>query len=139
MKSEVLRVEGLVRILESEIPVTLIKDASMSVNRGEIVAIVGPSGSGKSSLLYMLGLLDQPTSGKIFIEGQDVSAYNEDEIDNIRLTKIGYVFQFHFLLPEFTALENVMLPMRKLNRLSRKECEEKTRKSEREPLPFSRI
>jgi len=82
------------------------------------VAVTGPSGSGKSSLLYLLGLLDLPTSGELIINGKATVHMDEAERARTRLETLGFVFQFHFLLPEFTALENVMLPMRALRRLS---------------------
>jgi lipoprotein-releasing system ATP-binding protein len=74
----------------------------------------GRPGSGKSSLLYLLGLLDVPTAGRVLLDGRDTSGYGEDELATTRLQKLGFVFQFHFLLAEFTVLDNVMLPMRRL-------------------------
>jgi lipoprotein-releasing system ATP-binding protein len=94
----------------------LVQDISLEIDHGEFVAIMGPSGSGKSSLLYLLGLLDIPTSGRLWLDGQETSGFDEDTLADIRLSKLGFVFQFHFLLAEFTALDNVMLPMRKLGR-----------------------
>lgn len=111
-----LRTENLTRSLTGEVAVTLVKDASIEVSIGEFVAITGPSGSGKSSLLYLLGLLDSPTSGRIIFDGLDISTQDEDDLAALRLEKMGFVFQFHFLLPEFTALENVMMPMRRLGK-----------------------
>jgi lipoprotein-releasing system ATP-binding protein len=78
---------------------------------------MGPSGSGKSSLLYLLGLLDVPTSGRVWLDGEDTSVYGENELANRRLEKLGFVFQFHFLLAEFSVLDNVTLPMRRLGKL----------------------
>ncbi|MCW5747858.1 MAG: ABC transporter ATP-binding protein [Alphaproteobacteria bacterium] len=115
--SEVLRAEAVTRVLPGPLPVTLVRDATLSIGRGEFVCIQGPSGSGKSSLLYLLGLLDVPTSGKIWLDAVDTSGFGEDELAQVRLEKLGFVFQFHFLLAEFTALENVMLPMTRLGRL----------------------
>ncbi len=106
------------RVLGGEIPTTLVADIDLAVHGGEFVAITGPSGSGKSSLMYLLGLLDVPTSGQILIEGRDTTHIDEDERAALRLAYLGFVFQFHFLLPEFSALDNVMLPMRALDRLS---------------------
>jgi len=115
--SVVLRVENLGRRLEGEVPVTLVDGVSLEIERGQFVAIMGPSGSGKSSLLYLLGLLDVPTAGKVWLDGEDTSRYGEDELADRRLQKLGFVFQFHFLLAEFSVLENVTLPMRRLGRL----------------------
>jgi lipoprotein-releasing system ATP-binding protein len=84
---------------------------SLSVEPGERVAIVGESGCGKSTLLHLLGGLDRPTSGTIHYEGRDISALNETELASFRNEHIGFVWQVHYLLPEFTALENVMMPL----------------------------
>jgi len=104
----------LTRILPLKVPVTLVEDVNLAFGAGEFAAITGPSGSGKSSLLYLLGLLDAPTSGQVLLEGRDTGGLDEDDLAELRLRKLGFVFQFHFLLPEFTVLANVMLPMRKL-------------------------
>jgi lipoprotein-releasing system ATP-binding protein len=117
VKPVVLHAEGLTRRLAGEIPVTLIADADVEIAEGEFIAITGPSGSGKSSLLYLLGILDQPTSGSLVIAGRETAHLDDDALAALRLEKLGFVFQFHFLLPEFTALENVMLPMQRLGRL----------------------
>jgi len=116
--SIIMRTERLSRTLTTEaLPVTLVKDASVEIRTHEFTAIKGPSGSGKSSLLYLLGLLDSPTSGKIYIDGVDITGYSQKKLAQIRLEQMGFVFQFHFLLPEFTTLENVMMPMRRLGKL----------------------
>jgi lipoprotein-releasing system ATP-binding protein len=112
-----LEARGLTRVLPGMVPVTLVRDATFAVRKGELVAVTGPSGSGKSSLLYLLGLLDTPSSGEIWIEGRDAGALDSDEQARLRLSRLGFVFQFHFLLEEFDVLANVMLPMRKLGRL----------------------
>jgi lipoprotein-releasing system ATP-binding protein len=92
-------------------PRPILRDISVSVGRGEFVALTGPSGSGKSTLLYLLGALDRPTSGEILLEGVDIGALDDDERARFRNERLGYVFQFHFLLAEFDVLENVALPM----------------------------
>lgn len=112
--SAILVADRVGRILPGEVPVTLVQEVTVTVERGEFVAIMGPSGSGKSSLLYLLGLLDTPTSGRVLLEAQDTSGFGEDQLATTRLQKLGFVFQFHFLLAEFSVLENVMLPMRRL-------------------------
>jgi lipoprotein-releasing system ATP-binding protein len=113
----VLQTIGLVRRIEGVVSHTLVNGIDLSIHKGEFLAITGPSGSGKSSLLYLLGLLDAPTEGEVSICGQPTSNISESERAHMRLTKCGFVFQFHFLLPEFTALENVLLPIRELGRL----------------------
>ncbi|WP_372623181.1 ABC transporter ATP-binding protein [Falsiroseomonas sp.] len=97
--------------------VTLVRDVTLSIGRGEFVAVTGPSGSGKSSLLYLLGLLDRPTSGEVLLEGRDTARLSGAEMAALRLARLGFVFQFHFLLPEFTAMDNVLIPIRRLGRL----------------------
>ena len=109
---------SLTRILSGEPPVTLVQDASLTVEKGSFTAIVGPSGCGKSSLLYLLGLIDRPSAGTLLIDGKDTNPLDGDQRAQLRLEQIGFVFQFHFLLPEFTALQNILLPMRKLSHLS---------------------
>lgn len=113
------------KLMGDEIEVTLVKEASLDVEEGHFTAITGPSGSGKSSLLYLLGLLDQPTSGTISVTGTDTTKLDENDLAQFRLEKLGFIFQFHFLLPEFTALENVRLPMQKLGKLSMAEMNDK--------------
>jgi len=114
MTAPILEARGLTRVLPGPVPVTLVKDIDLAVERGDFVAISGPSGSGKSSLLYLLGLLDSPTAGSVRLEGRDTSRLDGTELARLRLTRLGFVFQFHFLLPEFTVLENVTIPMRRL-------------------------
>ena len=97
---------------------TLVRDVTLSVGRGEFVAVTGPSGSGKSSLLYLLGLLDRPTKGEVRLEGRDTARLSAKEMAALRLARLGFVFQFHFLLPEFSALDNVLIPIRRLGQLA---------------------
>lgn len=123
--SALVETEKLTRVLPETVPVTLVKDVTLTIAEKEFVAITGPSGSGKSSLLYLLGLLDQPTAGTIRIGGRDAGPMSERERARTRLSMLGFVFQFHFLLPEFTARENVEIPMRKLGRLARSEMRDR--------------
>ena len=116
--SALVEARGLRRVLDGEVPTTLIGGIDMDVNGGEFLAITGPSGSGKSSLLYLLGLLDVPSAGEVTIDGRPTSKLDETARARLRLETLGFVFQFHFLLPEFSALENVALPMRALGRLN---------------------
>jgi lipoprotein-releasing system ATP-binding protein len=115
--SVILRAENVVRRLEGEVPITLVDGVNLDIERGQFICIMGPSGSGKSSLLYLLGLLDVPTRGTVWLDGEDTSRYGEDELANRRLEKLGFVFQFHFLLAEFSVVDNITLPMRRLGKL----------------------
>jgi len=117
MSVPLIEARGVTKVLGGIVPVTLVRDIDLSIMPREFVAITGPSGSGKSSLLYLLGLLDLPTSGDILIEGRSTTAMSEEERATARLTQFGFVFQFHFLLPEFSITENVALPMRALGRM----------------------
>ncbi len=89
----------------------VLKGIDLSIKRGEIVSIVGPSGAGKTTLLQILGTLDRPDNGEIFYEKTNINRMKEKDIANFRNKNIGFVFQFHQLLPEFTAMENVMIPL----------------------------
>jgi ABC-type lipoprotein export system ATPase subunit len=130
-----LRAQNVHRLLGTQDNLnTVLKGVDLTIDRDEYVSIVGASGSGKSTLLYLLGGLDRPTTGRrgedgreapfdppsrVFIDGQDTSALAEQELASLRNEKVGFVFQFHYLLKEFTAQENVALPMFKLGRLKR--------------------
>ena len=121
-----LRFEDLHRHLgEGDNRVHALRGVAFSIEPGRTYAIAGHSGSGKSTLLYLLGLLDVPDAGKIWIGDQETSRLDEEARTAIRNARMGFVFQFHFLLKEFTALENVMLPMRKLGKLSEMEMRAK--------------
>lgn len=113
-----IEARDVTKILAGTVPVTLVKDINLAIMPREFVAITGPSGSGKSSLLYLLGLLDLPTTGDVLIDGRSTNVMLEDERAEVRLSRIGFVFQFHFLLPEFSITENVALPIRALGGLS---------------------
>ncbi len=110
--ADVIRAQGLTKIYRmGRVTVPALNGVDLSVVRGEFVAIMGSSGSGKSTLLNIIGMLDAPTAGKVFVDGCDVSSLQEHARAEIRLRRIGFVFQFFNLLPELTALENVMLPL----------------------------
>lgn len=96
-----------------EPPTKVLHELNFFINEGEFVALTGRSGSGKSTLLYLLGALDFPTSGKILIDNNDISEISSEALHELRNRSIGFVFQFHYLLPELTALENILMPARK--------------------------
>ncbi len=118
MSTALIEARQVTKILSGIVPVTLVHDINLAIMPREFIAITGPSGSGKSSLLYLLGLLDLPTSGDVLIDGQSTTDMTEQQRARVRLSRLGFVFQFHFLLPEFSITENVALPMRALGRLS---------------------
>jgi len=95
--------------VSNEKSLRVLNGISIAINEGEVVSIVGPSGAGKSTLLHIIGTLDKPTSGDVAIDGQNVFALGGNEISRFRNSKIGFIFQFHHLLPEFSALENVCI------------------------------
>ena len=107
---------GVTRIIEGAVATTLVQDINLDIPKGQFAVITGTSGSGKSSLLYILGLLDRPTKGSVRLDGKETAGLDADALAELRLTQLGFVFQFHFLLPEFSALENVALPLRRLGR-----------------------
>ena len=118
---EILRVEHLSKIYgQGENEVRALDDVSFSVEKGQFVAIIGPSGSGKSTLLHILGGVDRPTSGKVFLEGQDVFAQNEDQLAIFRRRQVGLIYQFYNLIPVLNVTENITLPVlmdgRKVNK-----------------------
>ncbi|MBU0976021.1 MAG: ABC transporter ATP-binding protein [Patescibacteria group bacterium] len=106
-----IRIKNLTRIYSlGDVRVKAIQDVTLNVEQGEVVTIMGKSGSGKSTLLRQLGLLDRPTSGEVYIEGEEVSSMGDRKRSHLRLEKLGYVFQEFALLPELSAYENVYLP-----------------------------
>ena len=118
---EILRVEHLSKIYgQGENEVRALDDVSFSVEKGQFVAIIGPSGSGKSTLLHILGGVDRPTSGKVYLEGQDVFAQNEDQLAIFRRRQVGLIYQFYNLIPVLNVTENITLPVlmdgRKVNK-----------------------
>ena len=109
---EILRVEHLSKIYDKgENEVRALDDVSFSIEKGQFVAIIGPSGSGKSTLLHILGGVDRPTSGKVFLEGQDVFAQNEDQLAIFRRRQVGLIYQFYNLIPVLNVTENITLPV----------------------------
>ncbi|MCU0955157.1 MAG: ABC transporter ATP-binding protein [Hyphomicrobium sp.] len=107
----ILRLEGLTRTFkQGERQITVLNGASAAIYPGEAVALVGPSGAGKSTLLHIAGLLETPTGGSVVMGGLDCSKLGDDERTRIRRADVGFIYQFHQLLPEFSAIENVMLP-----------------------------
>ena len=121
-----LSCEGIERYLgEEEERVHALRSVSLEIETGSVHAVVGPSGCGKSSLLYILGLLDVPDAGYVSIESESMSRLSDDDLADKRSQFIGFIFQFHFLMEDFTAQENVMIPMRKLSQLSDKQMRER--------------
>ena len=112
MADDLLRLEGVAKSYGSGIVETeVLHGIDLDLRQGEFAALIGPSGSGKSTLLNLIGLLDQPSAGKLFIQGQDTALLNEAALTRLRGLSIGFVFQHHYLIAEFTALENVMMPL----------------------------
>ena len=112
MVEPLIKLENVWKIYQlGKVEFTVLKEMNLEINRGSFVSIIGPSGSGKSTLLNIIGCLDIPTKGKIFLDGQDIQKLSEDELAKIRGKKIGFVFQQFNLLPNLTAIENVVLPM----------------------------
>ncbi len=113
MSSPVLSVRGVTRTYQTgRGDLTVLRGVDLDIMPGELVGLIGPSGSGKSSLLHAAGLLERPTAGQILIDGEDVGSLDERARTRIRLSRIGFVYQFHHLLPEFDARDNVALPVR---------------------------
>jgi lipoprotein-releasing system ATP-binding protein len=112
-QDQVLRLKGVCKSynIGTPIEVEVLHDIDMTLGKGEFVALIGPSGSGKSTLLNIIGLLDRPTRGKLFIKGRDTEELDDVAITRLRGGSIGFVFQYHYLISAFTALENVMMPL----------------------------
>lgn len=112
MSEGVIEVKGLSKVFETDgSRVAALKGIDLVIKKGETLGIVGMSGSGKSTLLHILGTLDRPTSGEVLYSGKNVFRRSDDELATFRNREIGFVFQFHYLLSEFSALENVMMPL----------------------------
>jgi lipoprotein-releasing system ATP-binding protein len=123
MESKVIETKGLTKYFYDPIKFQVLKEIEMSVNHGEFVSIVGKSGCGKSTLLYLLSTMDTDYEGQLFINNELITGKTDKELAQIRNEKIGFVFQFHYLLSEYNVLKNVMLPGLKLEKLSEKEIE----------------
>ena len=128
MNKSLLLVEKLCKSYKlGRMHVEVFKNLNLSIEENETVAIVGASGSGKSTLLHLLGGLDNPTSGKVFLKGQDLQLLNQKKLGILRNQNLGFVYQFHHLLPEFSALENVMMPML-IGKIAKVEAAERARR-----------
>lgn len=123
--NQIISIRGLTKVYGDGVEVRALDGLDLDVKRGEFISIVGPSGSGKSTLLHMIGILDTPTSGTIAIDGQNVTEMSEAERSQARNRLLGFIFQYHHLLPDFTALENVMMPILIAGK-SRSEAEKKS-------------
>ncbi|MFZ7128920.1 lipoprotein-releasing ABC transporter ATP-binding protein LolD [Avibacterium avium] len=127
-KQILLSCQNLTKVYqEGENQTQVLKDVTFSMEEGELVAIVGSSGSGKSTLLHTLGGLDQPTSGEVFIKGQSLQKASADELAKLRNQYMGFVYQFHHLMADFSALENVMMPML-IGKQNRSEAQDRAEK-----------
>ena len=110
-ESPVIELQNLTKVYQNGVEFRALDNANLRIKKGEFVAIVGPSGSGKSTLMHLIGLLDTPSSGTLLIDGKDVTKMSDKERSIMRNRILGFVFQYHHLLPDFTALENVMMPL----------------------------
>lgn len=123
MSDNIIDVKDLVKVYGSEVGNKVLRGLSFQIKKGEFISIIGPSGSGKSTLLNILGALDSPTNGKVMIKGEEIGSLSDSKQANFRNRNMGFVFQFHHLLPEFTALENVLIPSWIMNNKQSKEGE----------------
>lgn len=119
----ILQVENIEKKFFDPIEFKVLNGISFNVNRGEFVTLVGKSGCGKSTLLYILSTMDTEYSGRLVIDGEDVTGYDQNKLAAIRNEKIGFIFQFHYLLTDFTCLKNIMIPALRLGKLSEQEIE----------------
>ena len=125
MKKTIITTKDLNKFYYEPVTFQVLKDINLSIYEGEFISIVGASGSGKSTLLYTLSTLDADYKGNIWFEDVDIESLNNNEIADLRNQKIGFVFQFHYLLPEFTVLENVMMPAMRQQNMGIEEMEQK--------------
>ncbi|HET8688072.1 MAG TPA: ABC transporter ATP-binding protein [Methanosarcina sp.] len=122
-ESPIIELKNLTKIYKNGMEFRALDNANLKIRKGEFVAIVGPSGSGKSTLMHLIGLLDTPSLGTLLIDGRDVTKMPDKERSEMRNRMLGFVFQYHHLLPDFTALENVLMPLLIAGK-SRKEAQE---------------
>lgn len=122
---EILRAEGITRYFDDPVRFKVLDDVSFSINRGEFISVVGKSGSGKSTLLYVLSTMDTDYEGKLYLDQQLLSGLSGSELAQVRNEKIGFVFQFHYLLNEFSVLQNVAIPAIKLGKWGKSEIEDR--------------
>jgi lipoprotein-releasing system ATP-binding protein len=122
-ESLIIEVKNLTKIYKNGMEFRALDNANLKIRKGEFVAIVGPSGSGKSTLMHLIGLLDTPNLGMLLIDGRDVTKMSDKERSEMRNRMLGFIFQYHHLLPDFTALENVIMPLL-IAGISRKEAQE---------------
>jgi lipoprotein-releasing system ATP-binding protein len=125
MNNKILEARNISKNFYDPVTVRVLNDISFSIDKGEFVAVIGKSGCGKSTLLYVLSTMDTDYEGNLLIDDESVVNKKEKELARIRNEKIGFVFQFHYLLNEFTALRNVMLPALKLNKYTEQEIEQR--------------
>jgi len=125
MSTNILEAKNINKYFHDPIRVQVLNNINFSINKGEFVSLTGKSGCGKSTLLYLLSTMDTDYEGQIFIDGDEMPKKNESFLAKIRNEKIGFVFQFHYLLNEFNVLKNVMLPGLKLNKYSNEEVEQR--------------
>ena len=125
MDNKILEAKNICKSFHDPITVQVLKEITFDISTGEFISVIGKSGCGKSTLLYILSTMDTDFEGELFIEGISLKQKKEVELSKIRNEKIGFVFQFHYLVNEFSVLENVMLPGLKLNKLNEKEVEHK--------------
>ncbi len=116
MSEALVEAQGLRKVYQNGVPVEALRGVDLTIEKGQFVAVQGPSGSGKSTLLHLVGTLDRPTEGELRIAGQDVLALRGNALADFRREHIGFVFQMFYLIPEMTALENVMLPLKPYRR-----------------------
>jgi lipoprotein-releasing system ATP-binding protein len=122
---KVLETKGIEKYFYDPVEFKVLNNLSFDVNQGEFLTLIGKSGCGKSTLLYILSTMDNEYNGELFINGQQMTGLSQTELAAVRNEKIGFIFQFHYLLPDFTCMENVMIPALRLGKKEKKEVEER--------------